>query len=85
MSDHGAIEKEQRALMNGIAQALDSAFNGDRLPKRIAFVLLTAHFGDYEGGRVNYIANGQREDMVSMLKELLARFEGRYSPASGTA
>jgi hypothetical protein len=82
---HGPIEKDQRAMMRGIAEALDEAFNRDERPKKIAFVLLTAHFGDYEGGRVNYIANGDRADIISMMKELIARFEGRYSQDDGRA
>ena len=45
--------------------------------KRWAFVLLTAEFGVIRDGRVNYISNGEREDMVAMLRELLARFEGQ--------
>lgn len=81
---HGPIQLEHRAMMNAIAQSLDDVFNpGDT--RRVAFVVLTANMGDYEGGRVNYISNGNREDIVSMLKELIARFEGRYADTGGTA
>jgi hypothetical protein len=73
--DHGPIERDQRIMMNAIAEALDKMFNRETEPKAVAFVLLTAHFGDYEGGRVNYISNGDRADIVAMLKELLGRFE----------
>lgn len=82
---HGPIESKQRNLMNVLAHTIDELFNGTEEPKRIAFVLLTANFGDYEGGRVNYISNGNREDCVSMMKELIARFEGRYSQDTGNA
>jgi hypothetical protein len=74
---HGPIEQEQRAMMNDLAQALDKFFNGNKKHKNVAFILLTAKFGDIEDGRVNYISNGERADMISMLKEFLARAEGR--------
>lgn len=77
---HGPIEGAQRQMMNDLAEGLDKIFNGCATgkDKKIAFVLLTAKFGDIVEGRVNYISNGERDDMVSMLKELLARFEGAY-------
>lgn len=78
------IEADQHAMMNAIAKSLDDLFNpGDR--RKIAFVVLTARFGDIEEGRVNYISNGNRADIVSMMKETIARFEGRYSEQSGAA
>lgn len=82
---HGPIVAEQRKLMNVIANVLDEFFNKDQENKQVAFVLLTAKFGEYEGGRVNYISNGNREDIVSMMKELIARFEGRHSQETGNA
>ena len=82
MSTHGPIQEEQRVTMNALAHTLDEIFNPTKLPglprtKKVGFVLLTAYFGQIEDGRVNYISNGEREDMVAMLKELLARFEGQ--------
>lgn len=82
MSSHGPIQEGQREVMNALAYGLDDIFNPPPLPglprqKKIGFVLLTAYFGQIEDGRVNYISNGEREDMVAMLKELLARFEGQ--------
>jgi hypothetical protein len=35
-------------------------------------------------GRVNYISNGGRADVVTMLKEITARFEGQ-AEAKGSA
>ena len=75
---HGPIEVDQRELMNGIAEALDKLFNKLGGPS-IVFTLLVAKAGDIKDGRVNYISNGQRDDVVAMMKELIARFEGRYS------
>lgn len=70
------IVKEHRGLMNALANALDEMFNSDG-PKKICFALLLTEFGASEGGRVNYISNGSRDDMRIMLKELLARWEGQ--------
>lgn len=86
MSSHGPIQEEQRAVMNHLAHSLDDIFNSPPLPglprtKKIGFVLLTAYFGQIEDGRVNYISNGEREDMIAMMKELLARFEGQPETA----
>jgi hypothetical protein len=86
---HGPIVADQRAMMNALAETIDRLFNGQGLPglapppKKIAFVLLTAKFGDYDDGRVNYISNGERSDIIAMMKELIARFEGRVSQEIG--
>jgi len=84
---HGPIEEEQRLLMNALAEGIDKLFNGDRKghDRKMCFVLLSAKFGDIKDGRVNYISNGDRADCVSMLKEITARFEGRYSSQKGKA
>lgn len=77
------IQGEMILPMNHLAEALDELLNGVAPPppqtwnKRWGFVLLTAEFGAIQDGRVNYISNGEREDMVALLRELLARFEGQ--------
>lgn len=76
------ITERYRRDMNVLAGLLDHQFNGDG-PKRVAFVLLITEF-DNMAGRVNYISNGQRKDIVVMLKEVLARFEGQ-AEQKGTA
>ena len=78
MSTHGPIESAHRARMNALAKVIDDALNGPERPRKVAFTLLVTEFGQIESGRVNYISNGSREDMAVMLKELLARFEGRH-------
>lgn len=84
MSRPDPIQKRYREGMDAIARGLDEAFNGAG-PKKIGFVLLMAEFGKIDGGRVNYISNGDRTDMIAMLKEWLARAEGRYSDQAGAA
>lgn len=83
-NEHGPIQAEHRDLMNAIARSLDDVFNPGKT-RKVAFVVLTANMGDYEGGRVNYISNGDRADIISMMKETIARFEGRYVDQGGAA
>ncbi|GAB1361780.1 hypothetical protein MASR1M32_10160 [Rhodobacter sp.] len=80
------IQKKFRGTMNQIAAALDEAFNGPPKPGRkrtVGFILLTAEFGKIDNGRVNYISNGDRPDMLAMLREYLARAEGRVVEPEG--
>ncbi|WP_347558523.1 hypothetical protein [Robbsia sp. KACC 23696] len=63
----------QDELMQALAHALSQT-----LGPNVGFVLLTANFGQIGGGRVNYISNGRREDMVAMMREYLARVDGNY-------
>ncbi len=78
------IEPKHVGAMNALAQEIDRAFNGDRRPQRVAFCLLLANFGDMDGGRVNYISNAERADMICMVKEWLARVEGAAIAAPST-
>lgn len=73
------ISDRYRREMNAIANALDETFNGTERPKRVCFVLLQTNFSEFDGPnpRVNYISNGERKDIVTMLKEIVARFEGQ--------
>ena len=55
--------------------ALEKIFPG------CALVLLVAPFNAPKGARVNYVSNSKREDIVVLLKEVVARFEGRAHDA----
>ena len=73
------IETAYRAKMNALAEGLDEILNdGIKGPNReTGFVLLVFPFGAKDG-RCNYISNGaDRRDIVVMLKEQIARFEGQ--------
>jgi len=80
------IEPQYREQMNKVAFALDEFFNGqDAGPhgrgepdkRKVGFVLLVFEFGD-EPGRCNFISNGaDRKDVVTLFKEMIARFEGQ--------
>lgn len=74
------IQKKYHDMMNGIAGALDHAFNSDAkgADRETGFVLLVFPFGDAEGSRCNFISNGaDRKDIVILMKEMIARFEGQ--------
>ena len=71
------IDPKWHELMNRLAKGLDEAFNGDG-PKNIVFTLFIFDVGHEEGRRVNYISNGNRDDMIVAVKEWLARAEGRH-------
>ena len=73
------IEHQYREQMQRIATALDGALNGTATgkDKKTGFVLLVFPFDDFDG-RCNYISNGaRREDVVVLMKEQIARFEGQ--------
>lgn len=72
------IEPAQYERMNQTARLLDQIFNGDLKgeQRRVGFCLLTFNFGSGPG-RCNYISNANREDIVVMLKEQLARLGGQ--------
>jgi hypothetical protein len=74
------ISQQYRKSMNAVAQGLDKIFNGESRgkDKKTGFVLLVFEFGNVDGSRVNYISNGaDRKEMVSVMKEIIARFEGQ--------
>jgi hypothetical protein len=73
------VEIEYADKMRAVAQALDELFNGDARgeDRPTGFVLLVFPYGEGEG-RCNYISNGaDRKQIVTMLKEQIARFEGQ--------
>lgn len=72
MSTHGPIERPLREVMNDIGHMIGSAV---KQKGEYGFVLLVFGFGTRKG-RMNYISNARREDMIVALKELVARFEG---------
>jgi hypothetical protein len=73
------IEPEYIEKMNAVAQTLDEFFNGDvkGQARQTGFVLLVFPFGEKEG-RANFISNGaDRKDIVTLFREMIARFEGQ--------
>ena len=83
------IEGRYRAKMQAIAVTLDEFFNGERpdgearlrawmKDRPVGFVLLVFPFGEGDATRCNFISNGVgRNDIVVLMKEMVARFEGQ--------
>ena len=82
------IEPEFYEMMNQIAMGLDKIFNGPEAilktkKRKTGFVLLVFPYEGHEG-RCNYISNGaNREDIVVLMKEQIARFEGQPEVKGG--
>jgi hypothetical protein len=77
----GPIDPKLRDLMNSIAAGLDDVLNGEAVPgveriRQNGFVVMIFPFEGFDG-RCNYISNAKREDIVTLLKEQIARFEGQ--------
>jgi hypothetical protein len=68
------IQEEYKEKMNQLAKFIDGFFNPDKENKDVGFCLMVFPFGD--NGRANYISNAVRKDVIILLKEQLARFEG---------
>lgn len=73
------VDDEYHAKMVATVQALDELFNGKvgGPGRRVGFVLMVFPFDGFEG-RCNYMSNGaDRRDIVTLMKEMIARFEGQ--------
>lgn len=44
----------------------------------LAFALLAFDLGDHPGSRLEYVANGRREDIVKAMKEFIAHAETSF-------
>lgn len=78
---HGPIQKEQEENMKVIGRGLDDILNGENCPrdkKKWGFAFLVFPFGEAPEGRINYLSNAEREDMLVSMKEFIARAEGNY-------
>lgn len=76
------IQEEYRQMMLAISRGLDQFFNGEAkgAARKTGFVLMVYPFGNLADGdaRCNYISNGaDRRDVVTLMKEMIARFEGQ--------
>lgn len=73
------VDEEYHGKMIAIMETLDEVFNGKtKGPDRpVGFVLMVFPYGDLSG-RCNYMSNGaDRRDIVTLMKEMIARFEGQ--------
>lgn len=81
------IEPAYREMMAELAQAIDRFFNGSLKgdQRKTGFMLLVFPFGESGKGRANYISNADKVDMVALLKEQIARLEGRIAAEGGSS
>jgi len=68
---------DTKNMMQSMASALDEVLNEKGKKKKNGFVLLVFPLDRPEGQRTNYVSNGQRQDIIVALKEIIARFEGQ--------
>jgi hypothetical protein len=78
---HGPIQPELHEVMNAIGRLIDETLNPDKKNRKWGFTLLMFELNTHEG-RMNYLSNAAREDMLTAMKELIANFEGRVPPAN---
>jgi len=82
------IPNKYHDMMNCLAEGLDQMLNGplkQGAQRDVAFVVIIAdaETDKASGAQVNYISNCKQPDMLLMLKEMIARIEGRYSAEVG--
>jgi hypothetical protein len=64
----------QDAAAKRLGKVLDTALNPMTDQRRVFFVLLTASI---DGGGGSFVSNGPTDAMIDMMKEFIARAEGR--------
>jgi len=72
---HGPVEKKHDDTMNAVAGMLNEVFEG------YGFALLVFNQNSHDG-RINYIGNCDRENIVTAMKEFIANHEARVPPVS---
>jgi hypothetical protein len=71
------IQPEYVQQMTAVMEAVDEAFNSTIRPRKVGIVMMVFPYGDVSG-RCNYMSNGaDRKDIVLLMKEMVARFEGQ--------
>jgi hypothetical protein len=73
------VSEEYRLQMQAVAEGVDRIFNGTArgTNRKTGFVIMVFPYGDHDG-RCNYMSNGaDRKDIVVLMKEMIARFEGQ--------
>lgn len=77
MSRDDVIDAKYIKDMNDLAKFLDGIFNPGQqgTNREVCFVLLITPFE--AKGRTNYISNGNRPDIIAMMREFIARSEAK--------
>lgn len=61
--------KEQ---MQAVAAGMDNVLNGQG-EKKFGFVVLVYPMNGKEGNRTNYVSNGNRQEIIAAMKEIVER------------
>lgn len=79
------IEEKHHRMMTALAHGIDEILNGKLKghDRKTGFVLMVFDFGADPASRCNYISNGTRQDVIVLMKEMLARFEGQPEIKAG--
>jgi hypothetical protein len=86
MSTAGPVEQRYKDQMTAVMRTLDQFFNGNKGPRKTGVAVLVFSLEHQEeGGRVNYMSNVDRGDMLTAMKEFIARNEGRFDDRGGAA
>lgn len=72
------IQPQHKALMNKIMAVLDQGFSGMSITLLIAEPNSVADIAAGRDRRLNYISNSDRATMVTVMREFIARHEGRH-------
>jgi hypothetical protein len=74
--------EHMRAVMSVLDETFNPGLSGEQRTIGIALLIYDMNVGP-DGGKVNYVGNGRREDVHKALKELVARWDGER-PQAGT-
>lgn len=74
MIDHGPVQEEYSEKMTRLAEAVDELFNGKSDQREHAFVIMVLPMSGQ--GRINYMSNLDRLDMIRALRVLIHNLEG---------
>jgi len=73
------------ALMKGLFEGIGNVLNGANCPhdkKRLGFALIVFDVNiGAKAGRMNYMSDCNREDMIAAMKEMIGQLEGRAHEA----
>jgi len=73
------VEPEFKHKMIALSKVINEICNGEKKgdDREIGFCLLMFKFGEgCDSGRMNYISNSNREDMIKAMEEFIGRVKG---------
>lgn len=78
------IQAQHRATMNAVMDVLSQGFPGMSITLLIAEPNSEADIATGADRRLNYISNSDRPTMLTVMKEFIARHEGRHHETGTT-